>query len=306
MYNLIRDLLFKFDPELIHELSIGVIKLNPYWVDVMDKPKLVDGIYYRNPIGLGAGFDKGGELINSIHKLGFGFMEVGTVTPLPQEGNPKPRLFRDVISKSLINRMGFNNPGLSVIQRRLEKRRSDIIIGGNIGKGVNTSLDSAWKDYLLCFEGLKDLVDYITINISSPNTLNLRELQKEDYLKKILFELQSRNDKSIPIYVKISPDLVDVESLIEVITSSGINGVICNNTKSYVGGGLSGNLIKEDSIKMLENLKGLTNKTIIGSGGIIEVSDVKGRLEGGCDLVQLWTGFVWNGPFFVQQILKSI
>lgn len=304
MYNVIRDLLFKFDPEVIHDLSVKVLKWNPFEIEVNHKPLIVDGITYKNPIGLGAGFDKGGELINSIGKLGFGFMEVGTVTPLPQLGNEKPRLFRDINNRSLINRMGFNNPGLGVIQKRLEKRKSDIIIGGNIGKGVNTSLDLAWKDYLECYLGLRDLVDFFVINVSSPNTLDLKKLQSQDYLKKILFELQQRNLGFKPIYVKISPDLSDVESTIRIIEESQISGIVATNTKSYVGGGLSGNLIKEDSYRMLTHIKGMTNKTIIGSGGIMTPLDVKERLDGGCDLVEVWTGFIWGGPYFVKEILE--
>ena len=201
---LIRDLLFGLDPEFVHDLSVELIKVNPFKFCDIELRKTVDGLVYKNPIGLGAGFDKGGKLINSIGKLGFGFMEVGTITPKPQLGNPKPRLFRDIRNKSIINRMGFNNPGLEDIKRKLDKRNGNIIIGGNIGKGFDTSLEDSWKDYLECFRGLRDRVDFIVINLSSPNTPNLRNLMKKEYLVKIINSIQADNFGLLKIIMPVS------------------------------------------------------------------------------------------------------
>lgn len=306
MYNIIRDLLFKFDSELVHDFSLELIKRNPFNISVKELPLEVDGIRFRNPIGLAAGFDKDGLLIDTISKLGFGFMEVGTITPKPQIGNPKPRLFRDINNKSLINRMGFNNSGLEVIKQRLSNRSGDLVIGANIGKGYDTDLDSAHKDYLESFLGLMDLVSYFTINVSSPNTVDLLKLMEVERLKRIVSTIQEKNTRNKPIYIKVSSKLSDIEGIIRLIEDYKINGIVLNNTKPIGLGGLSGGLITNESLSNLYYVKQLTEKTIIGSGGLMTVEDIKSRLSGGCKLVQIWTGFVWNGPYFVKKCLEEI
>lgn len=306
-YNYIRSCLFGLDAEMSHDLVTKLLGINPFTIKVNDRPVIVDGINYKNPIGLAAGFDKSGQLINSISKLGFGFMEVGTITPNPQTGNPKPRLWRDISNQSIINKMGFNNCGLSVIQKRLEKRKGDIKIIGNIGKGFDTPLELAFKDYNICFRGMRDLVDSFVINLSSPNTFGLRGLMREDYLSKICYEIQNENHKGLvkPIYVKISPDLKDLEKLVSVLINQGINGIVATNTLGVLGGGLSGRPITNMSLEMVKKIQSFeTNLTIIGSGGIMEVEDVNERFQNGCKLVEVYSGLIWNGPFFVRDILK--
>lgn len=305
---MLRSLLFKLDPELSHDLVVRLLGINPFTIKVNSRPVIVDGINYKNPIGLAAGFDKGGLLINSISKLGFGFMEVGTITPRAQVGNSKPRLFRDTKEQSIINKMGFNNCGLDVIRRRLERRDGSIRIIGNIGKGFSTSLEDAYLDYLLCFRGMRDLVDSFVINLSSPNTFGLRGLMRKDYLEGICQEIQNENQRGVlrPIYVKISPDLDDrsLEELVRVLIDSGINGIVATNTLGVLGGGLSGRPISHLSLEMVRRIKSFSSGlTIIGSGGIMDRVDVLGRFELGCDLVEVYSGLVWGGPYFVRDIL---
>jgi dihydroorotate dehydrogenase len=308
IYDFIKPLLFRFDSEVIHNISSDLLSLNPFHIKVKNLPKIIDGICYNNPIGLAAGFDKNGDLINHIHKLGFSFMEVGTITPYPQNGNPKPRLYRDIPNQSIINRMGFNNCGLEVIQKKLEKRNNKIVIGANIGKGFDTPLDRASVDYLKCFLGLRDLVDYFTINLSSPNTMNLRELMKSKFFTEIVDSLQSNNLQSKPIYVKISPDLglKDLEQLIRNCEIYKINGLVVSNTLGIGVGGLSGLLIEEKSREMVNTCRNMTQMTIIGSGGLVSEEIVKSRLDNGCDLVQIYTGLIYRGPFFIKKCLDIL
>jgi dihydroorotate dehydrogenase len=307
-YDFIKPLLFKLDPEKSHDLICKLLEINPLTISVKDKPVVVDGLHYKNPIGLAAGFDKHGDLINHIHKLGFGFMEVGTVTPKPQDGHPKPRLFRDIPNESIFNRMGFNNCGVVEMAKKLEKRTNKIIIGGNIGKGMDTPLIDAHKDYLYCFEVLKDLVDYFTINISSPNTSGLRELSKSDYIVKIIDIIQSSNVYRKPIYVKVSPDMEidELSKLIRICESYGVNGLVVTNTMKSIMGGLSGLRIESYSRQTLIECKKRTTMTIMGSGGLMTKEIVKSRFDDGCDLVQIYTGLIYRGPFFIKKCLEYL
>lgn len=311
MYNLIKPILFSFDPERIHELSSILLEHNPFTIKVKEKPITVCGIKFKNPIGLAAGFDKNARLINSIHKLGFGFTEVGTITPKAQIGSKKPRLFRDIKTESIINRMGFNNDGVDVIAKRLEKRKSDIIIGANIGKGFETPLESANLDYLTCFIRLRESVDYFTLNLSSPNTPGLKNLMKGDYFTRILDSVQNENYKKCfvkPVFVKISPDLED-EDLINLLNNSKdfkVNGIILTNTLGVEGGGLSGGMLSKKSFEMSLKVKNYSDLVVMGSGGIMSINDAKNRLGIGCDLIQIYSGLIYRGPFFIQDILENL
>ncbi len=312
---------------------------------VANLQKTVFGLSFKNPVGLGAGFDKNAKYLRELECLGFGFIEIGTVTPLPQDGNEKPRLFRLPKDKALINRMGFNNDGVKVIAERLKKWKesqqtadsdsrlrtndSPLIIGGNIGKNKITSNEEAWKDYEICFRELCPYVDYFVVNVSSPNTPGLRELQEKESLKKILTNLQTINQEQIisqqkPILLKIAPDLSD-EQLDDIIALAGeikLNGLVATNTTTsrdllqtnkttlqWAGaGGLSGLPLKARSLEILKYIHTGTNGMlpIIGSGGIFSAADAKEKLSKGALLVQVWTGFIYEGPGIVKRICKSI
>ncbi|RRN76402.1 quinone-dependent dihydroorotate dehydrogenase, partial [Pseudoxanthomonas sp. SGD-10] len=286
----------------------------------------VFGLKFKNPVGLAAGFDKNGEYIEELSNFGFGFIEVGTVTPLPQPGNEKPRMFRLPEDEALINRMGFNNKGVDVLARKLKSvKRDGLIIGGNIGKNKNTPNEDAVKDYIICFDALFDVVDYFVVNVSSPNTPNLRDLQEKEPLKHILNTLQARNNKnnvSKPILLKIAPDLTDsqLDDIVEIVLDTKIAGVIATNTtisrdglkspeylKSQMGG-LSGVPVKDKSTRVIKYLSDKSNKAfpIIGVGGIHSARDAKEKLEAGATLVQVYTGFIYKGPGIVKCILKSL
>jgi len=296
------------------------------------------GLKFRNPVGLGAGFDKNALYLRELKTLGFGFVEVGTVTPLPQEGNPKPRLFRLPQDKALINRMGFNNDGLEAIKKRLEAWRNSghamdaqkprMIIGGNIGKNKSTPNEEAWKDYVTCFNALFDVVDYFTVNVSSPNTPGLRELQDKDALTKILVTLQELNNQKQdpkPILLKIAPDLTagQLEDIANIAATIQLDGIVTSNTTidraglspssqnlaTVIGnGGLSGQPLKTPSDMVLKQLANLTKggTTLIASGGVFTGSDAVDKINGGATLVQVWTGFVYEGPLLVSKICKEL
>lgn len=295
------------------------------------------GLAFKNPIGLGAGFDKNAAYLRELESLGFGFVEIGTVTPLPQEGNEKPRLFRLPQDKALINRMGFNNDGVKIIKSRLEKWKGKnenipdgkrMIIGGNIGKNKNTPNEEAWKDYEICFEELFDVVDYFVVNVSSPNTPGLRALQDKDALTNILSRLQAINDKKEkrkPLLLKIAPDLTpeQLEDIAVIANAVKLDGIVASNTtisreglnsestllSDEIGaGGLSGAPLKIKSDEVLEILVKLTaNKIpIIGSGGIFTGDDAIDKINLGACLVQVWTGFIYEGPGIVKNICKKI
>lgn len=286
------------------------------------------GLKFKNPIGLAAGFDKDGKAYEELASFGFGFIEVGTVTPRPQPGNPQPRLFRLPADKALINRMGFNNKGVDALVERLRKRKpGDLIIGGNIGKNKDTPNEKATDDYQICFRALFPYVDYFVVNVSSPNTPNLRDLQEKEPLTRLLETLQEENkaqESAKPILLKIAPDLTDgqISDIIEIVGDTDIAGVIATNTtisrdslrtgesriKEIGAGGLSGAPVRERSTEVIRSLrKGLgADKCIIGVGGIFTASDAKEKLDAGADLVQVYTGFIYEGPGMVKRILKGL
>ncbi len=334
MYSLIRRILFLFDAELIHEFSVKSIKLLsllPFSKQILRHFFLVNtkalernlfGLKFKNPVGLAAGFDKNAECYNEFSNFGFGFIEIGTVTPLPQPGNPKKRIFRLVEDKSLINRLGFNNKGLDEITKNLRKKR-DIIIGANIGKNFFTENKDGHKDYLKCLQGLHDLVDYFAINISSPNTKNLRQFHDKDLLKPLLESLINYNNNQSsrkPMLLKISPDLdtKQLDDIISLVSELKIDGIIATNTtisrdnlkskhQNEIGG-LSGELLKEKSNYIIKYLrKKLDNNfPIIGVGGIMTKDDAIEKLNSGADLIQLYTGFIYKGPGLIRDINKAI
>jgi len=344
MYFLLKPILFKFDPEKVHyfvtrnlkrfnRLPGGAAMSRAIWA--LNDPRLekeVFGLKFKNPVGLAAGFDKNADVISEMANLGFGFIEVGTVTPLPQDGNPKPRMFRLPADGGLINRMGFNNMGMDVVAEHIAAYRKNsptsqkgIIIGGNIGKNKVTPNDEAVNDYIKCFDRLFDLVDYFVVNVSSPNTPGLRELQEKEPLMNLLSTLQQRNSKngiSRPILLKIAPDLTDtqLDDIVEIVQQSGIAGVIATNTtigreglisadklKSETGG-LSGKPVTKRSTEVIKYLseKSKASFPIIGVGGIHSPEDALEKLAAGASLVQLYTGFIYEGPGLISKINKAI
>lgn len=335
MYKLIiRPLLFLFDPEEVHYFTFSLIrnlskipgfsKMIKLLYKVED-PLLqteVFGLKFPNPVGLAAGFDKDAKLYQELSNFGFGFIEIGTLTPVGQEGNPKKRLFRLKEDNAIINRMGFNNGGVKEAVIRLKKNKN-VLIGGNIGKNKITSNQEAVKDYEICFESLYKYVDYFVVNVSSPNTPNLRELQDKEPLTKLLLALQEANNKKPkqkPILLKIAPDLSD-EQLIDIVTiinDTKIAGVIATNTtlsreglisenKSETGG-LSGKPLKNRATEVIRFLHQKSNGSfpIIGVGGIHSVQDALEKLEAGASLIQLYTGFIYEGPQLIKAINKAI
>lgn len=341
MYKaLIRPILFLFDPEKVHYFSFSMIKFfskigfsgffrSLYVVDDTKLERELFGLKFKNPVGLAAGFDKNALLFNELSDFGFGFVEIGTLTPKPQDGNPKPRLFRLEEDKAIVNRMGFNNLGVFDAVEQLKKKHR-ILIGGNIGKNKVTPNNEAVKDYLICFDALFDHVDYFVVNVSSPNTPGLRELQDKEPLTALLNELQRENDKFSrkkqvtrkPILLKIAPDLTDSQLLdiIAIVADTKIDGVIASNTtierknlKSHAilleeAGGLSGMPLKNRSTEVIRFLAEKSNKAfpIIGVGGIHSAEDAIEKLEAGADLIQLWTGFVYEGPGLIKKINKAL
>lgn len=332
--SVIRPILFQFDPEKVHYFTFSflrVIQKIPfvssifrilYVVEDKRLEREVFGIKFKNPIGLAAGFDKDAKLYNELSNLGFGFIEIGTLTPKSQPGNPKKRLFRLKEDSALINRMGFNNEGVQKVAQRL-KRNQKIIIGGNIGKNKLTLNENAVKDYEICFDELFDVVDYFVVNVSSPNTPNLRELQDKEPLMDLLNILQLKNQSKLntkPILLKIAPDLSDEQLLdiIEIIQKTKIAGVVATNTT--VGreglqadnqqeiGGLSGVPLKERSTEVIRFLTEKSNHSfpVIGVGGIHSPEDALEKLNAGASLIQLYTGFIYEGPGLIKRINQSL
>ncbi|HBY69563.1 MAG TPA: dihydroorotate dehydrogenase (quinone) [Flavobacteriaceae bacterium] len=331
--SIIRPILFQFDPEKVHHFTFKLIRfLNKLGLGglfkslckVNDKrlEREVFGLKFPNPVGLAAGFDKDGKLYKELSNLGFGFIEIGTVTPKPQPGNPKKRLFRLQSDSAIINRMGFNNGGVEEAVERL-KTNKNVLIGGNIGKNKVTANDEAVTDYVICFEALFDYVDYFVVNVSSPNTPNLRALQDKEPLTRLLQTLQDKNDlqsKRKPILLKIAPDLTDEQLLdiIEIVSETKIDGVIATNTtinreglvsenKAEMGG-LSGKPLTHRSTEVIRFLSEKSNKAfpIIGVGGIHGANDALEKLEAGASLIQLYTGFIYEGPQLIKDINKAI
>ena len=335
MYRkIILPILFLFDPEKVHNFTflffkislnlpfIGFIIKKIYSVENKKLHKKIFGLKFNNPVGLAAGFDKNAKLYNELNCFGFGFIEIGTVTPEPQKGNPKKRLFRLVDDKGIINRMGFNNDGMHKITTRLKKNKN-VLIGGNIGKNKSTPNNQAVNDYLLCFNYLHDFVDYFVVNVSSPNTPNLRELQYKEPLIDILKSLKDENikkQKPKPILLKISPDLSknNLSDIVDIVLSLKIDGIIATNTtiqrnslkskNMNESGGLSGKPISERSNEVIRYIseKAKGSIPIIGVGGIHSAQDAIDKINAGADLVQIYTGFIYEGPSLVKSINKAL
>lgn len=355
MYRLLLKVLFLFPPESIHYFTMNCLRL---LCSIKIGRQLLKKIFFPayhsqhttqlfnlqfpNKIGLGAGFDKNAKYLRELECLGFGFVEIGTVTPLPQEGNDKPRLFRLPKDKALINRMGFNNDGVKAVAERLkewkdsqefaigsresETRNSRLIIGGNIGKSKLTPNEDAWKDYELCFKELHPYVDYFVVNVSSPNTPGLRELQEKESLRKILGHLQMINNAAAiakPILLKIAPDLTkeQINDVIDLAMEIKLDGLVATNTTtsreglsrgseamSQEPGGLSGLPLKHRSTEIVKYIYQKTNGeiTIIASGGVFTAGDANEKLDAGASLIQVWTGFIYEGPWIVKKICKSL
>jgi dihydroorotate dehydrogenase len=356
MYKIIRSILFMFDAEKVHHFSMNALRILcsiPFFKKIITKtfkshestnlePSTLNlqllGLSFKNPIGLAAGFDKNAKYLNELEALGFGFVEIGTVTPLPQDGNPTPRLFRLPKDKALINRMGFNNDGAQKIAERLKNwqtannkqqttNNKRLLIGGNIGKNKITPNETAWKDYEICFNALHDYVDYFVVNVSSPNTPGLRELQEKEPLKKILTHLQNINAKLLnpkPILLKIAPDLTQtqIDDVIDLAQEINLDGLVAANTtidrtklittnaelETIGAGGLSGLPLKDRAAEMVKYISQKTNGQIpiIASGGIFTGADAVEKLEAGASLVQVWTGFVYEGPAIVKKITSYL
>lgn len=334
--NIIRPILFLFSPEASHHIVVSLLKIGAvipfvnwilkksFCINVPTLETMVAGIKFPNPVGLAAGFDKNAIIYKEMGCLGFGFVEIGTVTPLPQPGNPKPRLFRLPKDKALINRMGFNNHGAEKIATRLKNRKPGIIIGGNIGKNKEVPNEDAFGDYGKCFESLFDYVDYFVVNVSSPNTPNLRNLQEKEPLTNLLSGLQAKNENHIkpkPIFLKIAPDLTNeqLDDIIDIVNNCKISGVIATNTTisreglktnttPFGNGGLSGKPLLKRSTEVLKYLadKSGGGFPIIASGGIHSVEDAMEKLDAGACLIELYTGFIYEGPLLVKRINKEI
>ena len=281
---------------------------------------------FKNPVGLAAGFDKNGAYMHEFGALGFGFVEIGTVTPKAQPGNVQPRLFRLPKDKALINRMGFNNHGATAARKRLEKRPKDIIIGGNIGKNKDTPNDSAVTDYIICFKEIQQHVDYLVVNVSSPNTPNLRELQDQEPLEKLLTAVVKANKmkaQAKPVFLKIAPDLTDsmLEDILEIVERKGVDGIIATNTtidrsdlttpteeiEKIGNGGLSGLPLKDKSDYVLNYIRSRNREIpIIAVGGIMTPEDAIRKFEAGANLIQIYTGLVYEGPALIKEINQAV
>lgn len=340
MYKLfVRPLLFSFDPEWVHYFTLNALRLinkipltgwllrKIYSYENPSLEKELFGIKFKNPVGLAAGFDKNGKYISELSNLGFGFIEIGTITPRPQPGNPKKRLFRVYNDLAIINRLGINNDGSHICAERLKKNKSEIIIGGNIGKNSSTSNENADADYIQNFETLHQYVDYFVLNVSCPNVSNFTKLQDVEFLKKLIPQLKKINStkpKKKPILIKISPDLNQdqLDETIDLIMSENLDGIIATNTttsrdnlktnKSEIqeigNGGLSGEPLKNKSTEVIRYISKKTNSKlpIIGVGGIMNPKDAIDKLKAGADLVQIYTGFIYSGPSIVKKINKRI
>lgn len=339
MYKFFRPLLFSVDPEKIHAWVFDMLRLKsalPGFQSILKllydfkDPKLerkLFGLTFKNPVGLAAGFDKNAKVIDALSCLGFGFIEIGTLTPKPQPGNDKPRLFRLPEDQALINRLGFNNEGVIAAVNRLRKRRSSVVVGGNIGKNKWTPNESAWEDYLYCFNALYEHVDYFVVNVSSPNTPGLRELQEKKPLQELLQrvkDLSLTKPEIKPVLLKIAPDLTSgqLNDIVDICKTTAIDGIIATNTTvsrdglqteskklAAIGaGGLSGKPLARRSTEVIRYLREALGKNfpIIGVGGIMSAEDAVEKLQAGADLIQLYTGFVYEGPGLIKRINKAI
>ncbi|MEJ5264882.1 MAG: quinone-dependent dihydroorotate dehydrogenase [Bacteroidales bacterium] len=340
MYRwLIRPILFRCDAEWVHHAVVKILKVVCkvpgvttlfrwlFWGKAYYNPVVFVGTKFPNRVGLAAGFDKNAVLIDELASMGFGHVEIGTVTPRPQPGNPRPRLFRLPADKALINRMGFNNDGVDTVVERLKRRKSKVIVGGNIGKNTTTPNEEAYKDYLYCFDRLYDYVDYFVVNVSCPNIASLHELQDRNQLQTILQHLvDSRKNRLVkkPILLKISPDLdeAQIDDVLDVVNSLGIDGLVVTNTtvkreglvtnsqavKEIGAGGLSGQPLKNRSTELIRIISSKTDGQlpIIGVGGIMDERDAEEKIRAGATLVQVYTGFIYEGPFLPSRINKRL
>jgi dihydroorotate dehydrogenase len=338
-YPLARPFLFGLDPEHAHDLTLGALArlqntpMQCLWQQQrVDDPVMVAGLKFPNRIGLAAGLDKNGRCIDGLGAMGFGFIEVGTVTPKAQPGNPKPRMFRLPEANALINRLGFNNDGLAAFitnVRRAKFRGSGGILGLNIGKNAATPIERAADDYLLCLDGVYPHADYVTVNISSPNTKNLRDLQSDAALDALLAAVQERkarlaaqHQRKVPIFVKIAPDLDawQVDAVAAILKRHRIDGVIATNTTiareaavkhlqhGAEAGGLSGAPVFEASNRVIAQLRGALGSSypIIGVGGVLSAADARAKIKAGADLVQIYTGFIYRGPELVSEAARAL
>ena len=336
MYKtLIRPILFFFDPEKVHHLTFlflkamhnlglgGLIK-DLYQVNIPSLKREVFGITFPNPVGLAAGFDKNALLFDELSNFGFGFIEIGTVTPKPQQGNPKKRLFRLKKDNAIINRMGFNNEGIDAVIKNLQRRKNkNLIVGGNIGKNTQTPPENYTQDYITCFKALHPYVDYFVLNVSCPNVSSHAKLTDKDYLIELIKVVQKENKSFAvqkPILLKIAPDLntLQLDEIIEIVSETKIEGVIATNTSvSREGllsenkkewGGLSGKPIADKSTQVIRYLHKKSNGAfpIIGVGGIHSVQDALDKIEAGASLIQIYTGFIYEGPSLIKKINKAI
>lgn len=352
MYQLLRKALFLLPAETAHYFSMNVLKLacsigpvrnllKKSFSHPLPLPIQLFGLHFKNPVGLGAGFDKNAKYLRELETLGFGFVEIGTVTPRPQAGNDKPRLFRLPKDKALINRMGFNNDGLEAIAERLKQWRksttwdqrsaahasTDLLIGGNIGKNKITPNEEAYKDYEICFRALHPFVDFFVVNVSSPNTPGLRELQEKESLRKILTHLQEMNrtfSAQRPILLKIAPDLTNeqIDDVISLAQEINLDGLVATNTtisreslqtphselETIGAGGLSGKPVERRSTDVVSYIHQKTSGSIpiVGSGGIFTAQDAKRKMTAGASLVEVWTGFIYEGPTIVRNICNGL
>lgn len=335
----LKPFLFKKNPEDAHHLTFSLIKsiFNLVGVKAVVKKmyhyedsmleREVFGLHFKNPVGLAAGLDKDATLVDELALLGFGFIEIGTLTPKAQPGNPKPRLFRLPGDQALMNRMGFNNGGVEEAVERLKKRKSKVLIGGNIGKNKDTPNENAIDDYLICLESLHPYVDYFVVNVSSPNTPNLRDLQEKEPLKKLLNAVKAANnrkDKPKPILLKIAPDLSNgqLDDIIEIVQQTELDGVIATNTTidysvivrekeqvaKIASGGVSGRPLRSRSTEVIRYLSDKSQKSfpIIGVGGIFSAEDAIEKLEAGAALVQIYSGMIYEGPEMIVKIKKGL
>ncbi len=337
---LLKPLMFRLDPERAHYLAFDLLRFALripgmkalfkvlYHVKHPSLEREVFGLKFPNPVGLAAGFDKDALLYDELGALGFGFIEIGTLTPVAQDGNPKPRLFRLPADAALINRMGFNNQGVSAAVERLKKRKpGSVIVGGNIGKNKVTPNEEAVTDYVKCFDALYPYVDYFVVNVSSPNTPNLRELQEKEPLKALLNQLMERNRttaKPRPLLLKIAPDLTSsqLDDIVEIVAETGIDGVIATNTTidrsglqtstddvdAIGAGGLSGKPLTSRSTEVIRYLHTRSKGAfpIVGVGGIASADDAREKLEAGASLVQVYSGFVYEGPGLPARINRGL
>jgi len=336
--SIIRPILFKFTPEKIHGMVFSALKTtenlgmrgivkSTFHIEDKKLERTVFGIKFPNPVGLAAGLDKDAEVFDMLGVMGFGFIEVGTVTPKAQPGNPKPRMFRLINDSGLINRMGFNNAGIDAMITKLKNKKTNVVIGGNIGKNKVTPNEEATSDYVKGFEALFPYVDYFVVNVSSPNTPNLRELQDKKPLTELLsklMELNNAKETQKPILLKIAPDLTDnqLDDIVEIVKDTKIAGVVATNTtisrkglsypkehiESIGAGGLSGKPLTKRSTEVVKYIIEKSNNSfpVIAAGGIMTPEDAIEKLKVGASLVQIFTGFIYNGPGFAKQINKEI